>query len=913
MQTTSIMLYTRRLTVLLLFVFYLSSCGNSAKHDFPKAKQGEINIVNWNFQKDGIVKLDGDWEFYWQELLTPADFRDTTSMQTPNYFAVPKLWRSQVCGNIALTSFGFATYRLVIHCKPSTTLFALKTERIETAHKMWVNGKLLLEHGVVADNEKDMRPQWFPTEIYIPADTSTLEIVLQVSNFVHRKGGISQSISIGTPYQIAAYSKEMDAFVIFVLGVMLIMCVYHFGLFFLRRKDPSTLYFGLVCLFTGINSLTTGEILLVKFFPDFWWEGLVKINYITNYLRLAFFPLFVGVLFRAEFSKKFLTILLYFCYIMSAFVIVTPASIYTHTLILFELTAVVSIGYLLFALTKAVIKHRDGALYSLTGTLILFAAMINDILHDMLIIHTFYLVSFGMFVFIFFQAFMLALRSAKSFTEIEKLSERLLSIDRVKNQLLNNPSFKLNKSLRIILESLKADKAYLILGEGESWKIEAGGMLSDRSGDVNKAIAIDYNSKELPLLSYKIFQKVLKSKKPILINNACQLPEYQYDTYIHTLFVKSVLCFPILKQAKIVGVIYFENNVSENAFNEEHQHILDLLSSQISTLIDNSRIFHQLQDLNRNLESKVQERTAEVYQQNEEIQAQRDEIEATNADLHKAYEQLSIKNNDLKDSINYARRIQESILPSVEFIQHLLPESFVFFQPRDVLSGDFYWFEHIYSPAHFGGVKTERIYAAAVDCTGHGVPGALMSIIANNLLNYAVNEMKVFEPAAILDVIQEGVRVKLKQTDEKGSSRDGMDISLICFDVTNKTLQYAGAKNPLYLIRNGLLIEYQADKFSIGGIHGRNKQFDRRFTNNQISIQKHDTIYLTTDGFADQFGSEAVRKFMYPRFRQMLVSNSKENMASQKEIMKQIYNQWKGNLKQIDDVLVIGIRFDSLI
>lgn len=284
-----------------------------------------------------------------------------------------------------------------------------------------------------------------------------------------------------------------------------------------------------------------------------------------------------------------------------------------------------------------------------------------------------------------------------------------------------------------------------------------------------------------------------------------------------------------------------------------------------------------------------------------------------NKALSFAYEEIEEKNKDITDSINYSKRIQEASLSAKELKTKLFPDSFVLFKPKDIVSGDFYWYAE----------KEGKRMIASCDCTGHGVPGALMSMLGNNILNQIVNEKGITKPDEILNHLHKGIRKALKQEDQS-SSKDGMDIALITFN--NETeIEYAGAQRPLWISRkidngeltidNGApqqqltnnyeLIEIKADKFSIGGLQ---TEAERKFTKHTISLSKEDRIYIFTDGLIDQFGGTEGKKFMSKRFKDLLLANYSKSMNEQEKIIRETFETWKGSHEQIDDVLVIGIK-----
>ncbi|MFH1320379.1 MAG: tetratricopeptide repeat protein [Bacteroidota bacterium] len=262
--------------------------------------------------------------------------------------------------------------------------------------------------------------------------------------------------------------------------------------------------------------------------------------------------------------------------------------------------------------------------------------------------------------------------------------------------------------------------------------------------------------------------------------------------------------------------------------------------------------------------------------------------------LEEKNEIIEEKNKDITDSIRYAQNIQEAILPKEAEISKSLPNHFIYFQPRDIVSGDFYWFTR----------KNGKVFVAACDCTGHGVPGAFVSMIGNDLLNQIIIEKGIENPGEILTNLNNGVKSVFTREDSEQQAEDGMDMALCVFDNDLKTLEFAGAKNTLLVIQNGELIQIKGDINPIGGVTEKNYQF----TNHEIDIQNGNTIYMASDGYQDQFGGPAGKKFMIKRFKEKLLSIQDKDMKEQKEILHQSITDWKGDQPQVDDICVIGIR-----
>jgi serine phosphatase RsbU (regulator of sigma subunit) len=283
----------------------------------------------------------------------------------------------------------------------------------------------------------------------------------------------------------------------------------------------------------------------------------------------------------------------------------------------------------------------------------------------------------------------------------------------------------------------------------------------------------------------------------------------------------------------------------------------------------------QLQtQVTRELEVKVLERTREIESARERIERQA---------------------LDIRDSISYARSIQNALLPSADEVKRLFERNFILYLPRDVVSGDFYWVAR----------KGNRHYLAVADCTGHGVPGALVSVLCVEKLEQAL--LLADDPSMILRIVNDEVKRTLRQSigEAISTSRDGMDVALMAFDTDTGMLSFAGAKRPLWLIRDSEVIILQSTRFSIGG-HSRDGQ---QFEEQRMKVRPGDTVYLFSDGYADQFGGAEGRKFTSARFRESLLNISLHAMSSQQQELSRILSEWKEKEEQVDDVLVVGVRF----
>ena len=364
-----------------------------------------------------------------------------------------------------------------------------------------------------------------------------------------------------------------------------------------------------------------------------------------------------------------------------------------------------------------------------------------------------------------------------------------------------------------------------------------------------------YKKERLPIFSVPINKdnrlaiKCFNRQEEIVMGDVAN----EYGRYLDSLgaykkdeLLSSMVCLPLMVGERAIGMMSVQHS-NKNAYDTRHVNILRNLAIYTTIAIQNAQVFRQLEQ-------------------------QKDNITA---------------------SIDYAKQIQKAMLPSSEEIKSHLPESFVFLKPRDIVSGDFY-----YLTTH-----NEKTVLASVDCTGHGVPGAFLSLIGNDILDAIVFQEDVTEADEILNRLHQRVRKVLRQYDT--SNRDGMDISLCVINKRQQTLDFAGAKTSLIYIQQGNLERLKGDKMPIGG---EQRETERVFSKQTIDISQPTTIYIYSDGFQDQFGGEENQKYMAPRFREFLYGIHKLPMQDQKNALKKELEVWKGDYEQLDDILVVGVR-----
>ena len=428
----------------------------------------------------------------------------------------------------------------------------------------------------------------------------------------------------------------------------------------------------------------------------------------------------------------------------------------------------------------------------------------------------------------------------------------------------------LEKMIRILIENAGAQKCVLIQNLGKRLYIQAEGNKEEVTG-VLQAVPVE-ESDRVPL---SVIYYVANSMQCLVSDFISKDPDYFTDIYILANQSKSVVCFPVLSKGELIALIYLENNLVEGAFSPARLEVLNMLSSQIAISVENTQLYETL-------EEKVRQRTVA--------------LEKANMELEMNHQALAESHKKINDSINYASRIQDAVLPSRETLDKLLPGHFIIYKPCSVVSGDFYWVKQV----------NNMVIVAASDCTGHGVPGALVSMLGMAFLNEIVPQLALQSKlcaANILDELRKKVKIAIKQRGEIMEQKEGMDIALCIIDLANNKLQYAGAHNPIYIVNEKRLTEIKADKMPIG--------ISRRelpFKNHEISFKSGSMVYLFSDGYADQNSEKSGDKFTRKKFKHLLVEISGESMSVQKELLEKRFDEWKGNAPLRDDILVFGIR-----
>ncbi|MEM7184765.1 MAG: adenylate/guanylate cyclase domain-containing protein [Spirochaetota bacterium] len=441
MKTVIFLLFT-------IATLFLSNCQKQYSGKKPaKAIKGALDLREWKFAKDGPTKLNGDWEFYWKRFCDPNEFpslpsREQSKMDIqalnsekwdsckdsiakPRYTYVPGFWNGFEVDGKAAGGDGYATYRLRLFSGSKKQL-ALRFITVGTSYRLYANGVLLSQVGQVGRKRESSQAEFYPQVVDLPfRESGVYDIQIQVANFFYKKGGIWNPIDIGEKQQLQSAREYSLALDLFLFGSLLIMSFYHLGLYVLRRKDMSTLYFGLFCILMSLHSVLIGENFAYRVFPSLSYTWGITIDYLAMYLAAPVFMLFIKRVFPEDVHPVPSGLIIYPSWVLSLLVLFTPPRVFSYSVPLLQVIILLGCSYAIYLMILCSIRRREGARTFLVGFGVFALFITNDILYSANVIQTGYYSPFGFFWFIFSQAFLLSTRSSRTLARVEELSEHL--------------------------------------------------------------------------------------------------------------------------------------------------------------------------------------------------------------------------------------------------------------------------------------------------------------------------------------------------------------------------------------------------------------------------------------------------------------------------------------------------------
>jgi|JI9StandDraft_1071089.scaffolds.fasta_scaffold00874_3 adenylate cyclase len=414
---------------ILILLLGVSCSGENAKN-LPTASKGILDLRSWNFEQDGKTSLYGEWEFYYKQFISPDEFKDSQNI-TPDYISIPALWSTKKVNEIELSNQAYATYRLKLFVKEKSQPYGLRIGDMYSAYTLYVNGVVVASNGIPGKNKLEEVAEWYPVVSFVNLKEGENEIVLHISNFAHRKGGTWADFDLGLGKDISNYKHWLIAFDFFLIGSLLIMAIYHFGLYTLRRVDVTSLLLGLFCICSTVRIGVTGERFFVPFLPFRSFETQVSLEYISFFLSFGVFYQFLISLFQYP-RKKWIAFLSWSIVISGVIlVLATKATVYSHTAIPFQIFILLQSVYMFGVMFRAIRRKAEGARAALSGIVILFSTFIFEMLYQNEVtvfsaIPPIFVYPFGVFLFLFFQSYLLSDRFSQAFYSVERLSDNLL-------------------------------------------------------------------------------------------------------------------------------------------------------------------------------------------------------------------------------------------------------------------------------------------------------------------------------------------------------------------------------------------------------------------------------------------------------------------------------------------------------
>ena len=416
-------------------------------------QNGELQLEGWDFGTDGSIALNGKWAFYWNQLLDPDDLKQGSFPAVSAYVDMPEYWTNYSLNGRKLPADGYATYRLTISGLNSEEPIALKLRNIYSSYALWVNDTLAASVGKPESTHEASIPKYGPSVVVPvkPDSDGRLTLLVQVANFTYPKGGINNAFELGDAKQLLQEKSVELVRDSLVIGSLLVIAVYHVILYVLRRNDATPLYFGLFCMCMAVRTMLVGSRFILEIFPAFSWVWFAKVSYLTIYVGELFLISYIYHLFPQFLSRKVCRLTQFFTIFLTLLVLTTDIRVYDYSLILFQVYSIGLVLYAVYASIRVARQRQEGAILLILGFTLIFLTAVNDTLNRNGVFTTPALLQYGVLGFVFLQALLLSMKFSRAFSQVERLSERLLTLDKLKDEFLAKTSHELRTPLHGII------------------------------------------------------------------------------------------------------------------------------------------------------------------------------------------------------------------------------------------------------------------------------------------------------------------------------------------------------------------------------------------------------------------------------------------------------------------------------
>ncbi len=844
-------------------VLLFTSCQDKInEEDKPFVKKGVLDLRNRDLNKTGNLQLSGEWEFYWKKLYSPQDFQEK-NIQAKHYFTIPGYWNDKMLDTTKLSGHAYASYRLKVISDTAQTLGIFIDEQM-TAYKFWCNDSLIFACGKVSDKKENAQARRYPILKEIDLVKGTNELVFQISNYHHIKGGFFTIPQIGEVKKIRRERSRSIGIDIFMLGSLLIISFYHIVMSIYRKGMYAVLLFGLFSFVLALRILLTGARFFSVIFPEVSWAEQIRLEYFSAFFASPLIIAYIYLIYKKDFNKTIVLINLVLSLIF-CLTLFFPPVFFTSILPFFHIHLLFILSFYFYRIIILVKRKREGAAILLVSFLIFALTVVADIL----LVRNGYtyqkdLVPFGTFILMLGQSLVFARVIVKYFEDNQGIRIKLDKKNKELESIVKQQSIELKKQHKDILQQIdEIENQNEKIRDTNIELIEQTGLLAKSEAKVRSIVE---------LLPESIFE--IDWNGNILIAN--------YEFYKHTEYTKE----DDLNVQKL-----FNYNASCNLFfncmMEKMQGKKIIKELKIDIKRKNGSIFPSLLSA-----SLIENDPAVAYRCTFIDITPRIEDQEV---IRNAYELIKDKNKKISDSLRYASTIQKAFMPSPQLLSNSFTESFVINKPHSIVSGDFYFLKR----------KGNKIVFALSDCTGHGVPAGFMTMLGITLLNQLYTDDEIVSPEVALGLVRESIITSLHQSNNEDiiGNQDGMDMVLSILDTETLNMQFASAKQSILLSRDCKITKLSGDRMPVG-IYAVMDEFTLR----SVQLKKGDVLYYYSDGIIDIFGGPRGKRLLSKGLQRIIYSCCDKNLEEQGKIVNNELIKWQGDNQQIDDMLLVGIQ-----